>query len=80
MNAKKGFHWKLIEDKPDNWETLQILIQSSYIDKPIESSSSWTKNIILEIFIQLYPEMKKYIKINSQEEKNNQLIKSKKYI
>jgi hypothetical protein len=78
MNAKKGFHWKLIEDKPDNWETLQILIQNSYIDKSNESSSSsWTKNIFLDIFIQLYPEMKKYIKINLKEEKNNKKISNK---
>ena len=64
MNAKQGFHWKLIEEKPDNWEKLQILIQDAYLPRDKEEVQlCWTKTAVLEIYVQLYPEMKKIIGI-----------------
>jgi len=64
MNAKQGFHWKSIEEKPDNWEKLHRLIQSVYIDTSKQqtgiSETEWMKPMWTEIALQLFPELKRY--------------------
>lgn len=59
MNAKQGFHWKTIENKPDNWEKLHHLIQSSYMSKTKEKDKYWKKgDLFLEVLVATYPDLK----------------------
>ena len=59
MNAKQGFHWKTIENKPDNWEKLHHLIQSSYLSKTKEKDKYWKKgDLFLEVLVATYPDLK----------------------
>jgi hypothetical protein len=59
MNAKQGFHWKTIENKPDNWEKLHHLIQSSYMSKTKEKDKYWKKGgLFLEVLVATYPDLK----------------------
>ena len=58
MNAKQGFHWKTIENKPENWEKLHHLIQSSYVEKTKEKDKYWKKGeLILEVLLATYPDL-----------------------
>jgi hypothetical protein len=60
MNAKQGFHWKTIENKPDNWEKLHHLIQSTYMDKTKERDKYWKKgDLVLEVLLGIFPDLAK---------------------
>lgn len=80
MNAKQGFHWKTIEEKPDNWEKLQLLIQDAYISKTIEKNEYWNKSIVFEIFIQIYPEAKKFLNIEKMDKIQTHKLSNKEKI
>lgn len=80
MNAKQGFHWKTIENKPDNWEKLQKLIQSSVSseDKDKEIDKFWSNPLILKTFIELYPEIKDFFPKKLEEKSINKNKNNKK--
>lgn len=74
MNAKQGFHWKTIENKPENWEKLHNLIQNSYIDINEERDKYWSKNeIIIQVLLELYPDLNEFF----QEEIVKEIVKTK---
>ena len=57
--AKDGFHWKTIEEKPENWEKMHILIQSSYTEKKDVHDKAWEKGeVITAVVAELYPDLK----------------------
>lgn len=58
MNAKQGFHWKTIEQKPENWEKLHHLIKNSYMELKEEDDKFWDKgDLVIEVLIGQYPDL-----------------------
>ena len=58
-NAKQGFHWKTIEEKPENWEFLQRLIQSVMeVSTPKEELDAAHIEKMIDIFLSIFPETK----------------------
>jgi len=58
MNAKQGFHWKTIEQKPENWEKLHHLIKNSYMELKEEDDKFWDKgDLVIEVLCGQYPDL-----------------------
>lgn len=62
IRAKSGFHWKIIEQKPENWEVLRTLIEDA-IPKTTSGDSlqhqmCWHDPSFFRLFINRYPEVK----------------------
>lgn len=61
MRVKAGFHWKTIEEKPENWESMHRLIMSAQDrqeDKKVLLSSTWNNVVIFRLFTQEFPDLK----------------------
>lgn len=84
MNAKQGFSWKSIENKPENWEKLHDLITSVYVEKKSEKDKYWNQiDLILDCLIQVYPDVQTYFEkvvnnVQGKKNKKKQTV-SKKY-
>lgn len=61
MLAKQGFDWKKIEDKPDNWETIRNLIKDAYTPRSIIKDKYWDNATVLDIFLDIFPQMKEWM-------------------
>ena len=58
MNAKQGFHWKTIEQKPENWEKLHHLIKNSYVELKEEDDKFWDKgDLVIEGLCSQFPDL-----------------------
>jgi hypothetical protein len=76
MTAKDGFHWKTIEEKPENWEKMHVLIQSSYTEKKDAYDKAWDKgDIITAVVTELYPDLK--LVTSTTTETKNAAVKKK---
>ena len=63
IRAKSGFHWKIIEQKPDNWGVLRTLIEDANNKKTLLSEETdhhdcWHNPLFFRLFINKYPEVK----------------------
>lgn len=61
MFAKQGFDWKKIENKPDNWETIRELIKDAVKTKTKTKDKYWDNENVLDVFLEMYPDMKIWI-------------------
>lgn len=67
MRVKDGFHWKTIEQKPDNWEILRQLIQDGQNvedkTKTEDLQKYWKTDRVYVLFVESFPEMKTWIEL-----------------
>jgi hypothetical protein len=62
MNAKQGFHWKIVENKPDNWEKLHLLIKSVNTNDHSTRDKYWDKgDLIINLLIEMFPDLVRYM-------------------
>jgi hypothetical protein len=61
MFAKQGFDWKKIEEKPENWETIRELVKDGYTPRSDKKDKYWDNEDVLEILLEIYPDMKFWI-------------------
>ena len=65
MNAKQGFHWKIVENKPDNWEKLHTLIKSvNDTEQNLCHDKYWQKgDLIINLLIEMFPDLTSYLDV-----------------
>lgn len=76
MNAKQGFNWKTIENKPEDWEKLHRLIQDSYIKEEEQLDRYWLKGeLFIEVMVNQYPDMKNMYEKKTEKKKTKNVNK-----
>jgi len=60
MNAKQGFHWKTIEQKPDHWEKLHKLIQTVNQKEEIMICPWKNTSVVLSHFFKKFSETRDF--------------------
>lgn len=76
--TKQGFHWKSIEEKPQNWETVRSLIQDAYIEQNETPDRFWENALVYKIFLDVYPQLKEWIHLEENEETVKNVVGKKK--
>jgi len=74
--AKQGFNWKIIEEKPENWETVRSLVQDAY--DPVEDTTDkyWNNPQVLKAFLESFPDLKAWVTVNPHEGEKDKKGKS----
>jgi hypothetical protein len=65
--AKQGFNWKIIEEKPENWETVRSLVQDAY--DPVEETADkyWNNPQVLKAFLESFPDLSAWVTLDPHE-------------
>lgn len=77
MFAKQGFDWKKIENKPENWETVRELIKDAYVDDISQKDKYWDNDVVIDIFLELYPPLNRWFPDKRDKNKKQKKIKAK---